>query len=138
MLKSSDLKNGFLAAYSRTMTNLKKHVTLVFLTAFTLIKVSPVYYRLQLILPSAQSRSAGTARHIHNKPRHDVLIRVYRAIVEKNSIAAVPQINCSGIPFAVFFSGLSLVLLSAYRKFAPSIYQSYNPHIYLVQGVLRL
>lgn len=120
------------------MTNLKKHVTLVFLAAFTLIKVSPVYYRVQLISPPEQSHSAETAGHINNKPRHDVLIRVYRAIVDKNGFVAVPKINFSGVPFALFFSGLSLVLLSAYRKFDPSTYQSDNPAIYLLQGVLRL
>ena len=119
------------------MNNLKKHVTLVFLAAFTLIKISPTYYRAQLISPPAQARTDQITRHVNEKPHHDILIRVYKAI-DKNYFAAVPQINFSGVPFALFFSGLSLILLNACRKFAPSAYQSNNSQIYLVQGVFRL
>jgi hypothetical protein len=120
------------------MGTLKKQVTIVFLAVFTLIKVSPVYYRYQLIPAPAHESAKESVRHVAERPNQNFLVRVYKSIVQKNNYIAVPKINFSKTPFDMFLLAIGLILLTAPNKSAPSAYPHDNTQTYLLHKVFRL
>ena len=120
------------------MGKFKKQVTAVFLVVFTLIKVSPIYYRYQFISAPQSNNAKIAAKHVNEKTNRNRLVRVYKSFVDKNSFISVPKINFSGSPFRLFFTGISLLLLMARYQLAPSSYLYHTSDIHLLQGVFRL
>jgi hypothetical protein len=125
-------------AGSVIMGVLKKQVTIVFLAIFTLIKISPVYYQYQLIPAFGHENVQASIKHVDEPANQNILIRVYKSIVEKNDYIAVPKIIFSGTPFGMFFLEIGLVLLTVLSKFAPSTYPNDNTETYLLHKVFRL
>jgi|SRR6185312_5844740 len=120
------------------MGKFKKQITAVFLVVFTLIKVSPIYYRYQFI-PAPQSDNAKeAAKQVNEKTGSNLLVRVYKSFVDKNSFISVPKINFSGSPSRLFFTGISLLLLMAHYRLAPSSYRYHTSDLHLLQSVFRL
>jgi|GEM_PF-6986368 len=120
------------------MGTLKKQVTIVFLAVFTLIKISPVYYRYQLIPALRHGNAKESIKHVDERPNQNIFVRVYKSIVEENDYIAVPKINFSGTPFDMFFLAIGLIFLTAPNKSAPSAYPHDNTQTYLLHKVFRL
>ena len=120
------------------MGTLKKQVTIVFLAIFTLIKISPVYYRYQLIPAFEHENITGFVRHVDERTNQNIFVRVYTSIVEENDYITVPKINFSGIPFDIFFLGIGVIILTAFSKVAPPISPNDNTETYVLHKVFRL
>ena len=63
-----------LPAGSVIMWTLKKQGTIVFLAIFTLIKISPVYYRYQLIPALGHENVKESIKHVDERPNHNILV----------------------------------------------------------------
>jgi hypothetical protein len=117
---------------------LKRQVTIVFLLTFTLIKISPIYYRYQLLPVFGRGNSTVAIKPGGINDRGNFLVRVDKSIVDEINHPQVPKIKFSGISFELFFAGICLLSLLNYRTLFFPASQSLNAGVYLFQRVLRL
>jgi hypothetical protein len=127
-----------MAAFNINMENLKKQITFVFLLAFTLIKVSPLYYRYQFLPGQQNVRSGANFKPAGYGEPSLFLVKVDKSIIDETNHLAVPQIKFSGICFELFFAALCLTLLVGPGKFIFNKYPLQNTPVYLFQRVFRL
>jgi hypothetical protein len=119
------------------MGKTRKRAIVVFLIIFTLIKISPIYYKYQFFPPSG-AQNSGVSKPAVNKAHPSFLVSVEKSIVDKNIYGAVPEINFSGVPFNRFFLGICFLALISGILTTLSLYSGYNKPIYLLQSVFRL
>ena len=116
---------------------LLNRLTILFLVAFILIKVSPCYFQCQYLL------SAGVSDHrllhkMHTPARNtDLLVRADKSIDDKPDVSLLPFIKFAGVPFAVFFLGISLIIAKP-TPFAIITLHSTAKEVCITQCILRL
>jgi len=120
------------------MAKLKKLIGLIFLAIFVLIKVSPDYYRDQLLPALSTGNSALVSVHYGTSQNANFLIRIQKGIVENDTFKAIPKIKFSGVIFALMFLGAYLISFGTYQNFLSFKYSICETKKYILQGVLRL
>lgn len=119
------------------MREIKKHITLVFLIIFTLVKVNPLYYGLQLY-PSSSAKNIITVLKVGGYAGAVNFVKVEKAIYSETDRFSIPFIVCSGMIFELFLAGtiLSLTGLLALRQ--NHFYLFHSKPIYIIHSVFRL
>ncbi|HWD90337.1 MAG TPA: hypothetical protein VG367_19555 [Mucilaginibacter sp.] len=112
-------------------------LTILFIAAFILIKVSPLYYRCQYMLFTGL-REQGEVFKMHSRARNtDLLVRAQKSIVDGEARAQlVPVIKFTGILFGLFFTGLCLI--PAKFTYILTDHRSSAREVCITQCILRL
>jgi hypothetical protein len=119
------------------MANLKKQITIVFLTIFILVKVSPAYYQYQF-LPRQLAGYDSTSAFFQASHHPNFLIRVYKGVVDNDTFKALPKIKFSGILFGLTFIGACLIFTLPSTRRRPLVSSFCEAKRYIFQGTLRL
>ena len=120
------------------MPKLKKIVAIIFLTVFVAVKVSPDYYRDQLLAALSTGNLAPVTAHYRTSRNENLLVRIQKGIVEDNTFKTIPAIKFSGVIFALALLGPCLISSGTYQNFLSLKSAIGKPKKYLLQGVLRL
>jgi hypothetical protein len=120
------------------MSKLKKLIALVFLAIFVLVKISPDYYRYQLLPALSTGNSALEPIHYGTCQNANFLIRIQKGIVENDTFKIVPEIKFSGFLFALMFLGAYLISPGTYQNLLSFKYSICKTKKYILQSVLRL
>jgi hypothetical protein len=112
-------------------------LTILFIAAFMLIKVSPLYYRCQYMLFSGLGEK-GEVFKMHSRARStDLLVRAQKSIIDGEAGAQlVPVIKFTGVLFGLFFTGLCLIL--AKLTYILTDHLSSVREVCIAQCILRL
>ncbi|MDB5008953.1 MAG: hypothetical protein JWP45_3346 [Mucilaginibacter sp.] len=122
--------------FSINKNKFKKQLIIAFLLIFTLIKISPYYYRHQYI-PYLKNEIHSRNFKVNGHSNHpNFLIRLDKSFVDKIDILAAPKIKFTGITFGVFFSGILFITLKGNNN--RLFFKHLQNEICIVQSVFRL